>query len=129
MMYNVLRPKSRWAFFDVLFNSALYLLAGLVSYSLALNLGASPSSFAFCSMLVTFIVTALVFRRSGGMISFKSDNKVLIFTALTQVAVLILINIMSIGKFNAISFVSWVWLILLNFALALIAIAIKRIRK
>ncbi len=115
--------------FDVLFNSALYLLAGLVSYSLALNLGASPSSFAFCSMLVTFIVTALVFRRSGGMISFKSDNKVLIFTALTQVAVLILINIMSIGKFNAISFVSWVWLILLNFALALIAIAIKRIRK
>lgn len=115
--------------FDILFNAAIYLLAGLVSYSLGLNIGTSPSSFAFCSMIITFIATALVFRRNGGTISFKTDNKVLIYVMLAQVVLLILMNVLGLGKFNAISAISWIWLILLNAGITLIAIAIKKIRK
>lgn len=116
--------------FDVIFNAAIYLICGIVSYSVAIGLqNISPSSFAFTSVMISIMITSLVFRRRGGIISFKTDNKLLFIVLIIQLLILIVLNVFSIGKFATISFVGWIYLILINTVTLLVSIAIKLIRK
>ncbi len=115
--------------FDVLFNASIYLISALVSYSIALNSNISPSSFAFCSLILTVIATALVFRRKGGMISFSTSNRVLCASVGIQVLLMILLSIISVGKFVPFSILYWIYLIIINVAVMLVSLGIKLIRK
>lgn len=115
--------------FDVLFSAAIYLISALVSYSLALNANISPSSFTFCSLILTVIATALVFRRRGGMISFSTSNKVLCASVGIQVLLMILLSIIGVGKFVPFSILFWIYLIIINIVVMLVSLGIKLIRK
>ena len=116
--------------FDILFNSAIYLLSALVSYSIALNSpDVSPSSFTFCSLVLTVIATSLVFRRKGGMISFSTNNTILCASVGIQVLLIIILSILNIGKFAGFSALNWIYLILINISVMLVSLAIKLIRK
>ncbi len=118
------------ALFDILFNSSIYLLSSLVSYSIALgHQTVSPSSFSFCSMIITIIVTSFVFRRRGGMISFSLSNKMLISSSAIQILLLVILSIAKVGKFNSFSALYWLYIILINIITMLFALGIKLIRK
>ena len=116
--------------FDILFIAAIYVISALVSYSIALNLAnVSPSSFTFCSLILTVIVTSLVFRRKGGMISFSANNKILCASTAIQVLLMIILSIFNIGKFIAFPVLYWIYLIIINLVIMLVSLGIKLIRK
>ena len=115
--------------FDVLFNAAIYLISALVSYSIALNTTISPSSFTFCSLILTVIATSLVFRRKGGMISFSTSNRVFCASVGVQVLLIIILSIVGLGKFVPFSILYWLYLVIINFVVMLVSLGIKLIRK
>ena len=118
--------KSKYLF-DVIFNGAIISLGCIVSFAVGRNFS-EPSSFAFITTAITFILYSIASRTKKPLINFEMNNKIIFIFGAVAFICLIIISIIQPGRFMAFGFLFWLYSIILSILTTLFLTCIKFIR-
>ncbi len=116
--------------FDTLFYAIVYCLGAIVSYSLGLSLeGVSPTGFSFITLSLTMLLCSVFAQTDNIYEMLKYKNNRILAIAAVDFLLLLVLSIIGIGRFTAISFGAWMLSLLIAIVTLGVHLAIKYIRK